>query len=103
MPLTSPTDTLRRIVELGEGGDPFALVTLLDAEGSTPAKIGARAIVDRDGNVVAGTIGGGALEGGAQQRAAQALRTGDAVTFEADDGSHWILDLRVRRLSPLDS
>lgn len=27
----------------------------------------------------------------------------DAVTFEAEDGSHWILDLRVSRLSPIGS
>ena len=82
--MNPPTDILRRIAELCEQRSPFALVTLLDAQGSTPARIGSRAIIDQDGNVVAGTIGGGALEGAAQQRAAQALRTGEASLFEVD-------------------
>ena len=82
--MTAPADILRRIAELCGSSSPFALVTLLNAEGSTPARIGSQAIVDPDGNVAAGTIGGGALEGLAQQRAAEALRTGDCIAYDVD-------------------
>ena len=82
--MTAPADILRRIAELCGGSRPFALVTLLDTEGSTPARTGSQAIVDPDGIVSAGSIGGGALEGLAQQRAAEALRTGDCVVYDVD-------------------
>lgn len=49
------------IVEL-EAGRPFALATLLSHHGSTPRTAGAAMIVRPDGSI-AGTIGGGQLEG----------------------------------------
>lgn len=82
--MTAPPEILRHIAELCESSSRSTLVTLLNAEGSTPARIGSRAIVDPGGNVTAGTIGGGALEGLAQQRAAEALRTGDCVAYDVD-------------------
>ena len=40
---------------------PIALVTVIDAAGSTPGKIGAMMLVQND-EVIAGTVGGGSLE-----------------------------------------
>ena len=67
-----PPDILETVEALCARNRAFALVTLLEAEGSTPAKLGARAVVDGDG-VIEGTIGGGALEGFAQQSAMEAI------------------------------
>lgn len=41
---------------------PVATVTIIKSEGSTPREIGATMLVDGDGNLLAGTIGGGMLE-----------------------------------------
>jgi xanthine dehydrogenase accessory factor len=76
-----PFDPLRLIATRTEQAGPFAVVTLLDTEGSTPAKIGSKAIVDSLGRIT-GTIGGGALEGFAQRTAVGALRSGDPAVFD---------------------
>jgi xanthine dehydrogenase accessory factor len=59
----------------------FALVTVVDAVGSTPGRIGVRAIVDAAGRIH-GTVGGGRVEAEAQARAVDAIRTGQAVRFD---------------------
>src|SRR5947207_12093409 len=58
-----------------------ALVTLAQAQGSSPREVGARMVVAPDGTFT-GTIGGGALEWGAlaEAQALLARRDGPAVT-----------------------
>jgi xanthine dehydrogenase accessory factor len=55
-----------------EAGRPFALVTLVADQGSTPRAAGAEMLVREDGSI-AGTIGGGLLEHAMMRAAAQAL------------------------------
>ena len=49
--------------------------------GSSPQKVGAKALFYADGRIK-GTLGGGCLEAEIQQRAVQSLRTGQAATFD---------------------
>jgi xanthine dehydrogenase accessory factor len=67
---------------LGED-EPFALVTLIADEGSTPRSAGAEMLVRADGSI-AGTVGGGLLEATAMQQAHAVIATGrsTAITVE---------------------
>ena len=62
----------REIVHSLEGGQPVELVSVVDAEGSTPRGAGAMMAVF-PGGAIAGTIGGGNVEFECQQLAAQLL------------------------------
>jgi xanthine dehydrogenase accessory factor len=52
---------MRRAAELLDGGEPFALCTVIGARGSVPGKAGAKMIVRADGSQF-GTVGGAGLE-----------------------------------------
>src|SRR5215213_6265014 len=60
---------------------PFALGIISRVKGSSPQKVGAKALFYRDGRIK-GTLGGGCLEAEIQQRAVEALSTGQAATFD---------------------
>ncbi|MFX0114398.1 MAG: XdhC family protein [Candidatus Hodarchaeota archaeon] len=51
-----------QMLSLAEKGRPFVLVTVIRAFGSTPRKIGAKMLVNAEGDLLWGTIGGGAIE-----------------------------------------
>lgn len=57
------------------GNESFALVTVIEATGSTPAKSGAMMVVAGDGRV-AGTVGGGSLEYQVVEETGCCLRSG---------------------------
>ena len=59
-----------------------ALVTLAQAQGSSPREAGARMVVAPDGTFT-GTIGGGALEWGALAEAQALLARRDGATVDA--------------------
>ena len=59
---------------------PYAMVTLVDCQGSTPRSPGARMLVFEDGSI-RGTIGGGVSEADATQRALESLKTGKPGLF----------------------
>lgn len=60
---------------------PVALGIITDVKGSSPQKIGAKAVFFADGRIE-GTLGGGCLEAEIQHRAIQSLRTGVPETFD---------------------
>ena len=62
-------------------GEPFALGIISGIKGSSPQKKGAKALFFADGRIQ-GTLGGGCLEAEIQHRAIEALRTGQAATFD---------------------
>jgi xanthine dehydrogenase accessory factor len=68
-------DLLDEMIRLLEGGEPFALATLVDARGSTPQKAGARLLARADGSAL-GTLGGGCIEAEARTAAAEVLAGG---------------------------
>jgi len=60
---------------------PFALALISGTKGSSPQRLGAKALFFPDGKIV-GTLGGGCLEAEVHSRAKRALNSGQAATFE---------------------
>jgi xanthine dehydrogenase accessory factor len=61
--------------------EPVALGIITEVKGSSPQKVGAKALFYADGRM-AGTMGGGCLEAEIQDRARQTLTTGKPETFD---------------------
>src|SRR5512147_1428932 len=61
--------------------EPFALGIISAIAGSSPQKVGAKALFHNDGRIV-GTLGGGCLEAEIQQRAVRSLVSGKAEVFD---------------------
>jgi xanthine dehydrogenase accessory factor len=79
--IRQPVDLLGLILEHCAGLSPFAVVTVLRADGSTPVQAGAKAVVEATG-AIRGTVGGGMIEAEAQRRAGKAIRDGRPLVFE---------------------
>jgi xanthine dehydrogenase accessory factor len=69
------------LVKAAASREPVALGILTAVKGSSPQKLGAKAVFHQDGQID-GTLGGGCLEAEIQQRALESLRTGKPGTFE---------------------
>ncbi|HOX59147.1 MAG TPA: XdhC family protein [Candidatus Paceibacterota bacterium] len=69
------------LAEAARSGEPVALGIITGVKGSSPQKVGAKALFYGDGRIK-GTLGGGCLEAEIQHRATQSLRTGQAATFD---------------------
>jgi xanthine dehydrogenase accessory factor len=69
------------LAEAARNSEPVTLGVISGVKGSSPQKIGAKALFYSDGRIK-GTLGGGCLEAEIQQRAIQALQTGEASTFD---------------------
>lgn len=59
----------------------FTLALISGVKGSSPQRIGAKALFFQDGRIV-GTVGGGCLEAEVHARAQKALKSGRPATFE---------------------
>ncbi|MDZ7341207.1 MAG: XdhC family protein [candidate division KSB1 bacterium] len=68
------SDLIERIAELKKQGRSFCIATVVAAEGATPRKAGARALIFPDGSLE-GTVGGGNIELQAIQIALQVLNS----------------------------
>ena len=62
-------------------GEAVCLGIISGTKGSSPQKLGAKALFHADGRIE-GTLGGGCLEAEIQQRALESLRTGQPATFD---------------------
>jgi xanthine dehydrogenase accessory factor len=71
----------KALAEAARSGEPVALGVITGVKGSSPQKVGAKALFYADGRIK-GTLGGGCLEAEIQQRAVQSLRTGQGATFD---------------------
>src|SRR5471032_1238756 len=60
---------------------PFTLALISGVKGSSPQRIGAKALFFQDGRIV-GTVGGGCLEAEVHARAQKALKSGQPAAFE---------------------
>jgi xanthine dehydrogenase accessory factor len=81
------TDVLRVAADLIAGRRPFVLGTVIEAQGSTSARAGAKAIFDTEGVVVAGWVGGGCAESTIAHAAIECLEseTPQVVDVDLDD------------------
>ncbi len=71
------------LAEAARNGEPVALGVISGAKGSSPQKVGAKALFYADGRIK-GTLGGGCLEAEIQHRAVRSLRSGQAATFDLE-------------------
>lgn len=69
------------LADAARSGEPVALGIITGVKGSSPQKVGAKALFYRDGRIK-GTLGGGCLEAEIQQRAIQTLRSGEPESFD---------------------
>src|SRR5258706_2394865 len=69
------------LAEAARTGEPVALGIITGVKGSSPQKLGAKALLDSDGGI-SGTWDDGCLEAEIQQRAIQSLRSGEPATFD---------------------
>jgi xanthine dehydrogenase accessory factor len=60
---------------------PFVLALISGTKGSSPQRIGAKALFFSDGTII-GTLGGGCLEAEVHSRAKKAMKSGEAATFD---------------------
>jgi len=71
----------RKAISLLDGGQHVALVTVAATAGSTPGKVGFKMLVFDKGKSIAGTVGGGLVEGKMIQEAARMLDRPASRTF----------------------
>ena len=69
------------LAEAAASGEKVALALISGVKGSSPQKVGAKALFYPDGRIL-GTLGGGCLEAEIQQRAIQSLATGQPAAFD---------------------
>jgi xanthine dehydrogenase accessory factor len=69
------------LADAARNGESVALGIITGVKGSSPQKVGAKALFYRDGRIK-GTLGGGCLEAEIQQRAIQSLRSRESTTFD---------------------
>jgi len=63
---------------------PYAVATVIDVVGSTSAKTGSKALIDQDGRVVTGWVGGGCAESTACHAAQSSIVSGETSIIEID-------------------
>jgi xanthine dehydrogenase accessory factor len=76
-------DVFTAVTRALQRGEAAALVTIIEAHGSTPQRVGAKMLVYADGRTV-GTIGGGCYEHDAAGKAREAIRTRTALVARYD-------------------
>src|SRR5262245_16326761 len=69
------------LADAANASEPVALGVITGFKGSSPQKLGAKALFYSDGRIK-GTLGGGCLEAEIQHRAIQSLNTNAASTFD---------------------
>jgi xanthine dehydrogenase accessory factor len=58
-----------KLTELSSKQEPFAVATVIQTEGSSSARPGSKAIIDSNGRLLLGWVGGGCAEGAVRQAA----------------------------------
>ncbi len=76
---------LEKLKELENQKTEAMLVTVIEKNGSGPREPGTRMIVDEKGTLLAGTIGGGALEMAAMKNVAELLEKGNHFDLQSYD------------------
>src|SRR6266850_4024455 len=74
-------DVFQALADAARNGESVALGIITGVKGSSPQKLGAKAIFCPD-RKIKGTLGGGCLEAEAQRLALQSLRDGKPQAFE---------------------
>jgi xanthine dehydrogenase accessory factor len=78
------TDILELAAELSAAGHGFALGIVVEAQGSSAGRAGAKALFDAEGEVIAGWVGGGCAESTVAHAAVEACASGEPQLVEVD-------------------
>ena len=102
------THTLKDVYDIvaefkKNAGQPFALATLVRAEGSSYRRPGARLLIDANGRTV-GSLSGGCIEEEIAQRARAVMESGKPAMVDFDTrrrfGCHGTIHIFIERLQP---
>lgn len=77
-------DVFEHIIELKKQGRPFAIATVVETVGSVSAKTSSKAVIDDNGGIVCGWVGGGCAESATQTEAIRCMETGDTGMLDID-------------------
>ncbi len=77
-------NVLQSIAQFQSANKPYVLGTVVEVVGSTSAKTGAKIIIDSNGSVVAGWVGGGCAESTVCTEALACLESGQTATVDID-------------------
>jgi xanthine dehydrogenase accessory factor len=77
-------DIYQVIHDLQQRGEPFAVATVVETAGSVSAKTASKAVIDHEGRVVAGWVGGGCAESGTCEKALECMRSGETAVLDID-------------------
>ncbi len=69
------SDLYKKAAELAARGKPFAIATVVRVEGSSSARRGSKAIVDSEGKLILGWVGGGCAESAVKSEALKSIDT----------------------------
>ena len=80
-------DLYSRAAELTAKRKPFAIATVVRVEGSSSARRGSKALIDSQGNIVMGWVGGGCAESAVRSEALRCMRTEkpELITLDMQD------------------
>src|SRR6516164_5515723 len=78
------SDFYNRAAKLTSQGKPFAIATVVRVEGSSSARRGSKAIVDSQGRLVTGWVGGGCAESAVKSEALKCIETGKPQLITLD-------------------
>jgi xanthine dehydrogenase accessory factor len=77
-------DIIDVIVEMRAKNRPFAVATVVETKGSVSAKTGAKAVMDDQGRIVAGWVGGGCAEATVGEEAIKCIAGGTTSMVDID-------------------
>jgi xanthine dehydrogenase accessory factor len=72
------------IQDMQAAGKPFAVATVVETAGSVSARTASKAVIDHQGRVVAGWVGGGCAESTTCSKAMECLESGDTAIIDID-------------------
>jgi xanthine dehydrogenase accessory factor len=72
------------VTELRASGRPFAVATVVETTGSVSARTSSKAVIDENGRVVAGWVGGGCAESATCHTAIECIQSGQTAMLEVD-------------------
>lgn len=77
-------DTFDVIQALQNAGETFAIATVVETRGSVSAKTSSKAVIDSEGRVVAGWVGGGCAESSTCEQALACIRENETAVLDID-------------------
>jgi xanthine dehydrogenase accessory factor len=80
-------DLYSRAAELAAQRKPFAIATVVRVEGSSSARRGSKALIDSQGNILMGWVGGGCAESAVRSEALRCIRSEkpELITLDMQD------------------